>query len=316
MSDTDIPAQAAGTTVYYIVTAEDNDAATTTTNEMSYGVVNAVADIATLRAGAQDGTVYLLTGEAILTYQEDYRGRKFLQDATAGIVIDDNSGVITTVYNVYDGITGIAGTLSEYNNLLQFVPTADPGAASSSGNSVTPVVATIPDLNTNIDDYESELVKVEDVSFTVQENFANGTNYDITDGSNTMVFRSHFYDVDYIGTAIPATAVNITGLLIEYQGTAQIVARNLADFEDATNINEISDKIIISPNPASHYIQIRNAGDLGSLSIVNMLGETVKRVNIESATSEINIEDLSNGIYFIRFNDGNGEIVNKTFVKQ
>jgi hypothetical protein len=98
-----------------------------------------VATIADLRAGSTDGTEYRLTGEAILTYQQSFRGQKFIQDATAGILIDDDGGVITTEYAINDGITNLTGTLSEFGGMLQFVPVEDPGAATSSDNEVTPV---------------------------------------------------------------------------------------------------------------------------------------------------------------------------------
>ncbi|MBN2893679.1 MAG: lamin tail domain-containing protein, partial [Bacteroidales bacterium] len=98
-----IPAQADGATVYYMIDATDGSA-TTTSNEMSYtvtdpvGVVD-VATIAELRLGATDGTEYRLTGEAFITYQRASRNQKYIQDATGGILIDDNAGTITTTYN-------------------------------------------------------------------------------------------------------------------------------------------------------------------------------------------------------------------------
>src|SRR5690606_15126970 len=53
-----------------------------------------VANILALRAG-ETGMRYQLTGEAILTFQQNFRNQKYIQDATAAIVIDDFDGVIT-----------------------------------------------------------------------------------------------------------------------------------------------------------------------------------------------------------------------------
>ena len=66
-----------------------------------------VATIAALRASTVGTTVYKLTGEAFLTFQQTYRNQKFIQDATGGILVDDNTAKITTTYNLGDGITGI-----------------------------------------------------------------------------------------------------------------------------------------------------------------------------------------------------------------
>ncbi|MBK6965943.1 MAG: chitobiase/beta-hexosaminidase C-terminal domain-containing protein [Bacteroidales bacterium] len=113
--------------------AIDFDPSVVVTEVFTFPVVNDVANIAALRAGLTDGTAYRLTGEAVLTFKSITRNAKYIQDATGAITIDDNTGKITTTYNLYDGITGITGTLSLNNLMLQFVPVIDPGAASSTG---------------------------------------------------------------------------------------------------------------------------------------------------------------------------------------
>ncbi|MEZ5011840.1 MAG: hypothetical protein R2744_09735 [Bacteroidales bacterium] len=57
--------------------------------------------------------------------------------ASAGIQIYDEFAVITTTYAVGDGITGITGTFLNYNGMLELIPYEDPGAVSSSANTVT-----------------------------------------------------------------------------------------------------------------------------------------------------------------------------------
>ena len=190
-----------------------------------------VADIATLRGGLEDGTVYELTGEAFLTYQQSYRSKKWIQDATAGIEIDDPSGKITTTYNIYDGITGIFGTLNTYNGMLQFVPVMDPGAASSTGNSVTPIVITADEFNNNHEMYESRLVKIDNLTFDdAGGTFSTGSQYPTVDHLGTgVLFRTNFYDASYIGTTIPTGAQDITGIVYEYNGTPQFTARETTD---------------------------------------------------------------------------------------
>lgn len=192
-----------------------------------------VADIATLRAGATDGTVYRLTDEAILTAKDAFNNRKFIEDATAAIMIFDTPGTITTEYNIGDGIKNITGTLSLVNQMLRFIPTQDPGAAFSVGNPVSPATFSI-DLLTSGD--QAKLVTLENVTFTAPGTFANGQNYTITDGINNLIFRTDFWNVDYIGSAIPELPVNITGVIIQYNADLQIVARNLDDFGQLYNI--------------------------------------------------------------------------------
>jgi hypothetical protein len=191
-----------------------------------------VADLTELRDSFTGGTeTFVVTGEVILTYKQDFRGQKYIQDAAAGILIDDNAGAITTQYALGDGISGMAGTLSEFGNMLQFIPANDPGAPTSSGNQVNPVEITVGEMVSAFEDYEARLVKIQDVSFADQGGtFANGTVYQINDGSKAEgSFRTTFYDMDYIGTMIPSGAGAIVGILNSRAEGDFITARSQAD---------------------------------------------------------------------------------------
>jgi hypothetical protein len=190
-----------------------------------------VSTIAQLRAQPTGVNIYQLTGEAVLTFQQTTRHQKYIQDSTAAIVIDDPSAVITTTYNLYDGITGVTGLLGLYNELLQFTPIADPGPATSNGNVVVPEVRTLASL-TSAD--QAKLIKVMDVTIDATNvNFGTAAeNINITDPTATLVMRT-FPGTDYSGTPIPVDPVNLTCLVGQYQTTMQVSPRFLADFEAA-----------------------------------------------------------------------------------
>ncbi|MBZ0243522.1 MAG: DUF5689 domain-containing protein, partial [Bacteroidales bacterium] len=192
--------------------------------------ITQVADIAALRQGATDGTVYQLTGEAIMSFAGSNRNQKFIQDATGGILIDDNAGIITTEYEIGDGITGLTGTISVYNNMVQLIPTEDAGAASSTGNAITPVEVMFDALDAS---YQAQLVKVNTADFNTTGNFAQGTNYTLTDPTGNGVMRTQYSNLDYIGTPIPEVTQNITGVIMQFNSTLQLIPRSLTDFEDA-----------------------------------------------------------------------------------
>jgi len=118
------------------------DPAVTYTTTVTYKAYNQVANLVDLRAGTL-GDYYEVTGEVIAVWAQSYRNQKWAQDSSAGIMLDDDSGIITTTYNEGDGITGIKGQLAEYRGLIQLLPTIDPGAATSTGKVVTPEVVTI-----------------------------------------------------------------------------------------------------------------------------------------------------------------------------
>lgn len=190
-----------------------------------------IADIATLRGSAQGATIYQLTGEAILTFQQGAtRYTKYIQDATAAIVIDDPAHIITTTYNLYDGITGITGTLGLYNGLLQFTPVANPAAATSTGNVVVPELRTLASLTS---DDQGKLVKIENVMVdaTLVTFGSYAQNINATDPTATLVLRT-FASTDYSGTPIPTVAQDIICLVGEFNTTMQISPRFLADFSN------------------------------------------------------------------------------------
>ena len=187
-----------------------------------------VSNIAALRAGTVGTTLYKLTGEAVLTFQHTANNAKWIQDSSAAIMIYDPSAKITTSYNIGDGISNILGTLSTYNSLLEFVPVADPGAATSTGNPVVPAIRTLASL-TSAD--QSKLIKVENATLGSTGTFLNtAQNIDITQDVTTLVMRT-FAAVDYSLTAIPTGAQNITCLVGQFGAAMQISPRFLADFE-------------------------------------------------------------------------------------
>ncbi|MGB0868553.1 MAG: PKD domain-containing protein [Flavobacteriales bacterium] len=207
-------------------TALANDTIVVVLNEKT---ITEVATIAELRAGTQ-GELYKLTGEAVISHLQNFRNQKFIQDATAGILIDDNDDVITGTFNMYDGMMNITGELTSHNGLMQFKPTEDVTTASSTGNTITPEVVTLADFIANIDNYESELIQIQNVTVTSADTniFLNGKNHDMTNGTETGVFRTNFYNVDYIGTEIPGES-HYTGIAIRYNSTPQLASRMLTD---------------------------------------------------------------------------------------
>ena len=200
----------------------------------TYSFPVTVNNLSTLRTMPADGTtVYHVTGEVILTFQQTFRNQKFLQDAGAGILIDDLNGVNTTAFNIGDGITGITGKISEYGGMLQFVPTVTLPAASSSNNPIVPITVSYDQLINSFDTYESRVVKVLEVMFVNPTgNFANGTVYASYDQDSDFDIRTTFYDVDYINTPIPTTPKDITGIPNSRVDGEYFTPRWLSDFED------------------------------------------------------------------------------------
>ena len=210
-----------------------------------------VATIASLRSQTADGTtIYKLTTEAVISFQQTYRHQKYVQDATAGVLIDDLAGLITNTYNTFDGITGIIGKLSEYAGMIQFTPVTNAPVASSSNNMITPIIITPAEFNSNFDTYESRVVKLENVHFSATGNFANGTVYMLHAGQDSVAFRSTFYDVNYITHAIPQGTINVVGIPNSRADGSYLSARDSLDFSTVINFNAPSN-LVATPADAN-----------------------------------------------------------------
>jgi PKD repeat protein len=226
-----------------------------------------ISTLAALRAVTPGtATVYTYTGQGILTFKQTFRKQKFIQDATAAVLIDDNAGKITTTYNLGDAITNISGTVAVFNGMLQFTPESDPGAASSTGNTITPEVVTLAQLNANWENYEAELIKIPNISFTSPTgNFGNGIIYPVTDNiGGAGNFRTTFFDVDYINTPVPVVREDIVVIPNSRVDGDHITSRTLADFQYNSSNDIMITEIMYNPqdggNDSIEFIELYNKG--------------------------------------------------------
>lgn len=194
-----------------------------------------VANLAALRQQPTGLTVYKVTGEVVMTFKQTNRNQKFIQDNTGAVMIDDAAGIITNTLNIGDGITGLIGTLTEFGGMLEFIPTINPPEATSTGNVIIPQNISFVDFSNNFEQYESELIQFSSVSFTTADTiFATGITYPLSDGTNTVNFRTNFYNVNYIGTSIPTAPITIVGIANSRTDGNYITSRSLADFTQST----------------------------------------------------------------------------------
>src|SRR5690625_184147 len=282
--------------------------------------ITEVSNIGELRTSDLD-EYYTLTGEAILTYQQDFRGQKYIQDETGAILIDDDERVLTGDYNQYDGITGISGRLQEHNGLKQFVPIMDADPATSSDNSVDIVVLSISDYNADPVAYESQVIAFENVNFTDAdgtETFAVGTNYDLSDGTNLTIMRTNFYDADYIGEIIPeGTQPAVSGIASHFNGDGQIFPRDMNDI-DGTTLSvedfETASNIDIYPNPATDrfYVKVNNNAQVEVFSII---GKKVVQTQVADQNTAVSIQNLKAGVYIIKITQDGATTTKKLIIK-
>lgn len=108
-----------------------------------------------------------------------------------------------------------------------------------------------------------------------------------------------------------------SGMSFDLNGNARIVGTNVDmgayeyDAALATNdFNSFSD-FSMYPNPANDFVTVKSNTTIENVQIISLDGRIVKN----SATSSLNISDLSNGIYIVQVKTENGKIGSKKLIK-
>ncbi|MBQ3733388.1 MAG: T9SS type A sorting domain-containing protein [Bacteroidales bacterium] len=293
-----------------------------------------VANIAALRAKWTDaldvnGThfgndVYKLTGNVIVTgINNSYRHQIFIQDATGAIVIDDPNNKIVSALESGDEITGIYGTLTDYYGLLQFAVTEEFNApAISIYNDVTPLTVTVAEMQDvdYMNAHQSELIRMEGVSFNETGTFANGTKYTLTQNGVTGTgVWIHFYNVAGLtGEAIPVGPTNLTGVNKISYSQYYLIPRTGADIGTGLTQYLTENDVVVYPNPVADQLTVSLRTDafrVSEMAIYDLNGKLVMAQPVEDNQISVNATRLATGNYFLRLSDGKNSVTTK-FVKR
>jgi len=78
-------------------------------------------------------------------------------------------------------------------------------------------------------------------------------------------------------------------------------ATYIATFIPAVGIDEsIATEIALFPNPASDLLNISSSETISEIEIVNVMGQVVKRIEVNSDNAACDVEDLKAGVYVVR----------------
>ncbi|MCL2064778.1 MAG: chitobiase/beta-hexosaminidase C-terminal domain-containing protein [Candidatus Cloacimonetes bacterium] len=178
-----------------------------------------------------DDFYHLFNEVYVVMTQQNFRNQIYIQDETAGILIDDQVIIIDPIYSIGDAVKGLAGHLKIFNDVLTFEPFINSGVIISTENEISPIMTTFSDLSEEADTYQSRLVKILDVLFTADADFEIFTDYSVIDDTGEFTFRPIFAESEYIGSPIPQVPVNITGIVTTQNNISFISARFMDDFE-------------------------------------------------------------------------------------
>ena len=111
----------------------------------------------------------------------------------------------------------------------------------------------------------------------------------------------------------------------EIQVQANCGNGNLSDWSSSVSahttnvgiVNFTENNVILFPNPAREYVDIRIDGDVNvtNMEVFDVYGKLINTVNVIDNPTRINVSSLANGMYFVRVTTDKGAVT-KTFVKK
>lgn len=199
-------------------------------------------------------------------------------------------------FNLGDTIDVIVSgmELSEFNGLLQVnnVP-LDFASLLGSGKSITPRDATVADINTNFEAWESTLVKVTGVTLSPAGTWSGSTTV-TQSGANTIIFTASA--ATFSGVTKPTGTVDVTAYLSQ-GGTAKTQQLTLRSTSDVTGgggggtgtvlLDENFETVTTTGNTPIALTGWKNIGETGGIQYLGKLFSGNKYAQITAFNSTV-----------------------------
>lgn len=234
-------------------------------NQATYTFPTEVADIAAFKAASTttNATPYHVMSDLTFVFRSG--AYMYVKDASAGLLIYDNT-VITSEYDEGDVISGgVFGTYTKYNQQVEMIPLLNTAASTQTTGSVQPVVVTMADLLANYNNYDAQLVTLENVTFP--DGFSGNANTTITQGESQMTLRKQFNAIPLDTTLAAGTVTNVTGLVGKYNTTIQLYPRGNFDLSAAPQPAQPSMTVTLNGNQFSTLDTLQVSFDIQNFTL-------------------------------------------------
>lgn len=217
------------TTTVKAIAVDGEDVSNVTTADYTVTLPIEVANIAAFKAVDNTSNIYKITGDVTVIGQYSNKYHTFIQDNTGALYI---YGTMANAYNPGDVISGgVCGTYSLYNGLIEMKPAGPAAAEGTPGTAIDPIVVTLAELISNYADYEGKLVTVIGVTAAQDRTFGTSSatkGANITQGDATVQIYNTWGAITNKEIA-QGDVLNVTGYVIRYNNTVEIVPRSTND---------------------------------------------------------------------------------------
>ncbi|GAB3342877.1 hypothetical protein GCM10027429_33000 [Marivirga atlantica] len=227
---------------------------------------------------------------------------RVIYDGTAGIMVRSfDTGNESANYTLGDSIL-VTGGLGSYNELLQIEKSPITiELLKSNATLPEPQEITIAEVG---ESYESELVTIKNVTFNASGATFQGSggagNFDINDGTGTMIFRIGSDEHPLVGSTVPSGTYNITGFIGQFQSDYQISVRDANDLVLADETQDVELTTINAARNKSLGSLVKVSGvviDNGNNNAINRViydgtaGIVVRGTDLDNESANLNQGD-------------------------
>ncbi len=264
-------------------------------------VINAenLAELRDLIATATEYDFFRIKNEVAISHIT--KDNIYIQDETSAFAISDVSEMLTTTYTSGDRIKNLIGNATKAFGQSLFYPIRDFGAPIRN-EAVEPTVTTLAQMQATPVNYESRLVRVNDVTFLTTGTFST-SQIDI-EQEGTTAKLSIFANSDFIGNEIPAKA-DLIGIS-RSSSNINIAPRSSEDIivniPDGIESVSAADKVWSTHNTL-HVATVAPQ----TIEIFNILGKQIVRQEVSGEASFA----LPGGVYLVKIGAQTGKYIVK-----
>ena len=140
----------------------------------------------------------------------------------------------------------------------------------------------------------------------VQHHFTVGTENNVSWASG-----SRLSIVSENATILASGSENVTASLAGYSFTRRLNLINPVSIEEQN-----FDDVKVFPNPATDILYITSSKTIAEIEIVNVMGQVVKRMEVNADNVVCDVEDLKAGVYVVRIHAALATLSQQRFVKE
>ncbi len=253
---------------------------------------------------------------ALNIYQNSFKGY-FLQDSAKawnGIYVYDPAH---DTIAVGDSVT-IVGQVTEYYNLTEIKNIMEL-TLNNRGNALPgPVELTTGEASNEM--WESVFVTFHNA--TCLDNDLGHGEVSVDDGSGALIVDDFLYYYDPATDFVIDNVYNLTGVMNFSYGNFKLNPRSADDISDVTGISNTfaGENIKVWPNPSDGNFTVTVEGMTGDvrITILDATGRVVlsrEAGNSNFVHEEFNLSNASNGLYFIRIDNGKEMTVKRIVIR-